>query len=114
MGASPQTGKDSVNVLNIAGRQCRHGGPIIEMVVQAIKSPDLNANDHAYFASMAARVNKCHVRDVDGIVKGVAEQARTHPPETLTSIFELKSRVLKCIIDANGNNDFKIPHRRKT
>ena len=95
MGASPQTGKDSVNVLNIAGRQCRHGGPIIEMVVQPRNSPDLNANDLAYFASMAARVNKCHVRDVDGIVKAVAEQARDYPPETLTNRFDLKSNVLK-------------------
>jgi len=72
-GASPHTGKDSVNVLNIAGRQCRHGGPIIEMLVQPSNSPDLNANDLGYFASMAARVNKCHVRDVDGIVKAVTQ-----------------------------------------
>ena len=53
------------------------------------------------------------VRDVEGIVTAVTEQAKNYPRETLTSVFELKSRVLKCIIDAKGNNDFKVPHRKK-
>jgi len=112
-GASPHTGKDSVAILNKAGRLCKDGGPVIEMIVQPANSPDLNTNDLAYFASMASRVNKCHVWDVEGIVTAVTEQAKNYPRETLTSVFELKSRVLKCIIDANGNNDFRVPHRRK-
>jgi hypothetical protein len=70
-------------------------------------------DDLAYFASMASRVNKCHLQNVEGIVTAVTEQAKNYPRETLTSVFELKSRVLKCIIDANGNNDFRVPHRRK-
>ena len=49
------------------------------------------------------------VRTVPELVHGCF---RDYPAQTLENIYSLKGRVLAEIIKRNGNNDYKLPHRK--
>jgi hypothetical protein len=101
--------KETPVILKRAGKIARHGGPIIETITQPSNSPDLNVNDLGFFPSMSSRVSKMKVRTVPELVHGCF---RDYPAQTLENIYSLKGRVLAEIIKRNGNNDYKLPHRK--
>ena len=41
------------------------------------------------------------------------QELDAYPSEKLNGIFDMKNRVCDCIIEAERDNTFKLPHRKK-
>ena len=112
-GAPGHTGKETPKILNKAGKICRHGGPIIELITQPSNSPDLNVNDLGFFPSMSSRVSKIKTRKIEELVGQVNKCFADYDSETLERLWSLKTSVLAEIVKVQGNNNYKLPHRKK-
>jgi len=109
------------DALNAAGaRRKRIDGkqmPLIKFVVQPANSPDTNLNDLCFFRSLSKFVQK-HEREIEhsAINKDkfwdlvVKQYYDYHDRERLERCWDVKTAVIKCILDANGKNDYKLPH----
>ena len=94
--------------------------PLIKFVLQPANSPDTNLNDLCFFRSLSKFVQE-HEREIkhntankDKFWNLVVEQYhKYHDRERLERCWDVKTAVTKCILDANGTNDYKLPHRIK-
>ena len=90
----------------------RRTGPRIEIVPQCPNSPDTNACDLGFFKSLDSRLPKRRSFKLDAFEKQIIHVFNHYPPEKLDAIFDQKKRVCKAIIEAGGDNDYKMPHTR--
>ena len=109
-GALPQ---DIAAALPAPTRRGVQIGPKIELVKQAANSPDTNALDLGVNKSLDSRLPKRRSFNLDAFEEQVMQEFDTYPSEKLDDIFDMKNRVCDCIIEAEGDNTFKLPHRKK-
>ena len=86
--------------------------PRIEIVSQAAQAPDTNANNLGFYRSIDSRLPKVRNFDLDEFEKQILAAFKDYPSKTLNDLFDMKQRVCQCIIDAKGDNDFPLPHRK--
>ena len=91
--------------------------PIIRFVKQPANSPDTNVLDLCFFRSLAKLVSKDERKFKQGyhgkeaFWKHVVETFHNyHDEKTLDRCWRTKSAVIKSILDANGTNDYELPH----
>ena len=107
--ARPHTGGGLLDKLNTWGATLT---PKVAFIMQPANSPDKNLNDLCFFNSLASAVSKKLTPNKDELAKVVEKTyASWHTAERLDKLWRLKSRVLQCIIDAEGGNQCKMPHR---
>ena len=107
--------------LNAAGKKRKRvngkQAPMIKFVLQPANSPDTNLNDLCFFRSLSKYVQE-HERQIEHSAANkdefwnlVVEQYHEyHDRERLERCWVVKTAVTKCILDANGTNDYKLPH----
>ena len=107
--------------LKVAGkRRKRIDGkqmPLIKFVLQPANSPDTNLNDLCFFRSLSKFVQE-HEREIEHSAANkdkfwnliVEQYHEYHDRERLERCWDVKTAVTKCILDANGKNDYKLPH----
>jgi len=107
--ARPHVGGGLFERLNAWGATLK---PKVAFIMQPANSPDTNLNDLCFFNSLASAVSKTLTPDRDALAKVVEKTyASWHTAPRLDKLWRLKSRVLQCIIDAEGGNQYKMPHR---
>jgi hypothetical protein len=119
-GATPHTGKDNVNRLNIAGakkRKRRDGSTTkITVFTQAAQSPDTNINDLCVFPAMSRRFYKKQkhesISDLEQLAKNAKKTWKQFPEDELTKSWATKTLVCQAIVLAKGGNDFHMPHAK--
>ena len=91
--------------------------PIIRFVKQPANSPDTNVLDLCFFRSPAKLVSKDEMTFKRGYLgkeavwEHAVETSRKYDDEkTMDRCWRLKSAVIKSILDANGWNDYELPH----
>ena len=118
-GARAHTGKGNTELLTAAGMPTALELepelavlPIVP-VTQPAQSPDLNACDLAFFSAHNKHFRKLmkleSVGDVATLVEHVNKTFKEFPATTLSDIWRVKSRVLKCIRDCDGGNHYALP-----
>ena len=107
--------------LEVAGkRRKRINGkqmPLIKFVLQPANSPDTNLNDLCFLRSLSKLVQE-HEREIEHSAANkdkfwnliVEQYHKFHSRETLERCWDVKTAVTKCILDANGTNNYKLPH----
>ena len=90
------------------------GVPRIEIVPQAAQSPDTNCNDLGFYKSIDSRLPKLRNFDLDKFEEQILDAFEAYPSEKLDDLFNMKQRVCRCIIDAHGDNNYKLPHRARS
>ena len=107
--------------LEVAGkRRKRINGkqmPLIKFVLQPANSPDTNLNDLCFFRSLSKFVQE-HEREIEHSAANkdkfwnliVEQYHEYHDRERLERCWDVKTAVTKCILDANGTNNYKLPH----
>ena len=88
--------------------------PSIEIVPQEAQSPETNCNDLGFYKSIDSRLPKMRDFDLDKFEEQILDAFEDYPSEKLDDLFIMKQRICKCIIDANGDNNYKLPHRKKS
>ena len=91
--------------------------PLIKFVLQPANSPDTNLNDLCFFRSLSKLVQE-HEREIEHSAANrdkfwnlIVEQYHAfHSRETLERCWDVKTAVNKCILDAKGTNNYKLPH----
>ena len=94
---------------------CAEFPPII-LETQPAQSPDCNINDLAFFSGHAAAFNKKQkfesLGDMAALVKNVHETYAAFPAEKIERCWQMKTQVMRLIIECIGNNTYKLPHSR--
>ena len=123
-GASPHTGKNTEDILRESGKQSKESwlqrwcvrtsqrDVPINVERQPPNSPDMNVLDLCFNRALACKCAKERPRTKAEIVAAVEKAWREYESEKLTRAWEYKTIVLKAIIQANGWNNYKMPHRR--
>lgn len=91
--------------------------PHVKFVLQPANSPDTNLNDLCFFRSLAREVQG-HEREFKHDYRGLEEFwaclektfHRYHTRDTLERCWDVKTAVNTCILEANGTNDYMLPH----
>ena len=86
-------------------------------VMQSANSPDTNLNDLCFFRSLSNFVQE-HEREIEHSAANkdkfwnlvVEQYHKYHDRERLERCWDVKTAVTECILDANGTNDYKLPH----
>ena len=94
--------------------------PLIKFVLQPANSPDTNLNDLCFFRSLSKLVQE-HEREIEHSAANrdkfwnliVEQYHKFYDRETLKRYWDVKTAVTKCILDADGTNNFKLPRRVK-
>ena len=90
---------------------------LIKFVLQPANSPDTNLNDLCFFRSLSKLVQE-HEREIEHSAANrdkfwnliVGQYHEFHSRETLERCWDVKTAVNKCILDAKGTNNYKLPH----
>ena len=88
-----------------------------EICVTTANSPDTNLNDLCFFRSLSKLVQE-HEREIEHSAANrdkfwnliVGQYHEFHSRETLERCWDVKTAVNKCILDAKGTNNYKLPH----
>ena len=91
--------------------------PLMKFVLQPANSPDTNLNDLYFFRSLSKLVQE-HEREIEHSAANrdkfrnliVGQYHAFHSRETLERCWDVKTAVNKCILDAKGTNNYKLPH----
>ena len=110
--ARPHT-KDAIQASLLKACKGHRGRVPIDIVPQEAQSPDTNANDLGFYASIDSKMPKFRSFDLDKLYKEVEKAWADYPSELLSKIFDTKHAMMAEIIKHNGDNDFKLPHKRK-
>jgi hypothetical protein len=106
--------KRSISELN---EYCQKKKYKIEFFTQPARSPDVNALDLGIWNSMQRKVDwvKYDTRAdgsmADRIMANVRSMWDEYDPQRLINIFELLPVIMRCIIDENGANGYKLPRK---
>jgi hypothetical protein len=109
---------DELNELGARRRQIDgQKTPIIRFVRQPANSPDTNVLDLCFFRSLAKLVSKKERNFKQGYEgkeafwKHVVQTFhRYHDERTMHRCWRMKSAVVQSILDAQGTNDYELPH----
>ena len=109
---------DELNELGARRRQIDgQKTPIIRFVRQPANSPDTNVLDLCFFRSLAKLVSKKEKNFKQGYEgkeafwKHVVQTFHDyHAERTMDKCWRTKSAVVQSILDANGTNDYELPH----
>ncbi len=85
----------------------------MKMVNQPANSPDLNILDLGLFRSLQAIQPKKYVKEVETLVSVVRKALNEITGDTLLRNFTTLKEVMKCVLDNDGGNYFKVPHSKK-
>ena len=85
----------------------------IDILDQAAQSPDTNGNDLGFYASMESHMPKHRSFDLDKLFDEIKSTWDKYPSEKLHTIFDTKHAMMEEIIKAKGDNDFKLPHKKR-
>ncbi len=117
-GASPHTGKKTLEFLKRKGKARYPNAQNIRIIKQPAQSPDCNVNDLAFFSSISSSVRRrqrgSEPYDIGGLVENVQTAFKEYPSGKVARGFDQKSRILKCIINCGGGNDFHARDREYT
>lgn len=110
-------GKDTMlerlaDVLAAPKRGRKVVGPKIEFVRQIPNSPDTNACDLGFFKSMDSHLPRCRSFKLDEFADQCYATFAEYPSEKLTRLFDTKKLICGAILANEGNNEYKMPHRR--
>ena len=114
--ARPHTSNRVTQYLTAAGSAIAPNGSTrvpIDIMPQPAQSPDTNTNDLGFYASIDSRMPRKRSFNLDKLYGDVSKAWSEYPSENLTKIFDTKQLMMEEIIKANGDNDFKLPHKRK-
>ena len=88
-------------------------GPEIVIFKQEPNSPDTNANDLGFYNSIDSRLPQVRSLKLDEFWKQILKAWADYPSDVLDKIFDTKMTVVKCIIEAKGDNTYKMPNSKK-
>jgi hypothetical protein len=85
------------------------------MYYQPAQSPDLNVCDLCFFPSLQSYFFKSNInhRTVEGIIAAVADCFEKYHPKNLNRAFLSLMMNMNCILQANGGNQYVMPHLGK-
>lgn len=107
--ASPHNNA-TTDTINATGRS---GGWNIRMSNQPANSPDLNILDLGFFrAIQSLQAQKCAFK-IEDLIGAVEESFQEIEPNSLHDNFITLQSVMREVLDAEGTNDYKIPHLDK-
>ena len=66
-----------------------------------------------FYKSIDSRLPKLRSFDLDVFESQVMSAFDEYPSEKLTDLFDMKMRVCKSILDAQGDNNYKLPHSKQ-
>ena len=110
--ARPHVNKKTMAAIK---RACtgQRGAIDIEIIDQPAQSPDCNANDLGFYASIDSEMPRYRCFDLDGLFKQVERAYKEYPAEKLTKLFETKMLIMEEIIKVKGDNDYQLPHKKQ-
>ena len=115
--ARPHVAKGVRDKIVKAGRKRgRGGGPVIIIEDQPAQSPDCNANDLGFYASLDSRMPKYRDFNLDKLFGQVLTEYDNYPSDMLSRLFETKSEFLKQVVLAQGHirtNNYQKPHKKR-
>ena len=82
--------------------------PIIEIGSQPPQSPCMNLCDLGFFKSIDSRLPKLRAFSLPQFIGQIKGAFDVYPSEKLESLACMKSRILGCVIEHDGGNDFKV------
>lgn len=89
------------------------GGWNIRLMYQPPNSPDTNVCDLGMFASLQSLQYRKYMRNIKDIIQAVEEAYNEMSKETLNDIFLSLQNCMRCILEHDSGNDYKIPHMGK-
>lgn len=109
-GASGHEGKGNYELLHEAGQH----NPIapIKWETQSAQSPDVNKNDHCFFASLQAKADKLKLasKSKEVLMDAVTQAYAEYPAEALVRVDALQFEIYRCILKCDGSNQYDLPH----
>ena len=83
------------------------------MCAQCAQSPETNGCDLGFNKSLDSLLPRVRAFDWEEFEDQILEAWDGYPSEKLDDLFDMKSRVLECILssDPPGGNTFDMPHR---
>ena len=113
--ASPHTGHHMLARLNAHGKT--FSNPTLAFEPQPARSPDTNICDLAFFRALFKHVKKLRrldrsAFDKEQLVADVEQAWADFDSETITTMFDYKSHVMRKIVEVGGDNNYN--RRRKT
>ena len=106
--ARPHITCDDLHVQGAA----RKDGWKMKLVKQPANLPDLNILDLGFFRSLQAIQQKKGAKDVNTLVSNVQKAFDEITGDTLLRNFTTLNEVMKCVLDNEGGNHFKIPYSK--
>ena len=80
---------------------------------QPANSPDLNALDLGFFASLQSLMYKLNSRNIDDLIGNVEMEYRSYDAIILNKVFLTLQGCMLEIMEIGGGNNYKIPHMNK-
>ena len=86
---------------------------LLESERKPAQSPELNTLDLGFNKSLDSRLPKVRDFNLHNFDAQVDQTYKDYPEDKLDNVFDMKSRVMQCIINSSppGGNNFKLPHR---
>jgi hypothetical protein len=88
----------------------RYRGRKIKIVTQPAQSPDLNVLDLGFFNSLAHLTADEHSDSLSELLTAVEECYWSYPTDTLERVWQMQFNVYNSILQARGDNIYKMPH----
>jgi hypothetical protein len=89
------------------------GRPSIEFVEQIAQSPCTNLCDLGFFRSIDSRLPKLRSFKVPEFIEQIKTAYEEYPEDKIENLVKMKKRVVVCLSENEGRNDFKLPHSVK-
>ena len=77
------------------------------------QSPCTNLCDLGFFRSIDSRLPKLRCFKVPEFIQQIKDTYEEYPEAKIEALVRMKKRVVVCICENEGRNDFKLPHRKK-
>jgi hypothetical protein len=107
-GARPHTAHANAAVWE---RERRKQGFNIFVYTQPAQSPDLNVNDCTFFRSTHARVKVLRHNNIDELAANIMLVYEEYSSADLEKCWDTLRNNVRCIVRANGQNDYRKQHR---
>jgi hypothetical protein len=82
----------------------------IKVITQPAQSPDLNTLDLGFFNSLANLAYDTDPDSLSDLLDSVEECYWEYESDTLERVWQAQFNVYNCILEARGDNNFKLPH----
>ncbi len=91
----------------------REDGWNIVLCNQPANSPDFNVLDLGLFNAIQSLLHQAAAENIDDLLKAVETALEELHPSKLGDTFVTLQKVMECVMDFDGGNDYKIPHLKK-